>query len=151
MAGNAQHLGVVKFDNAAGSITDYSAEVISASLNVKPITGGHHTLSARGEITTVGGYTGDITIEVESLTGTTAAYYVLNIWATSVTTATYTASKSFEFYSPDASTSGSIKWTGEMMPNDLGNGIDIAAGKGDVQKSSFKLKTTGNLTSYTVV
>lgn len=148
---NAMHLGVVKFDNAAGSITDYSAEVIAATLNMKPMLGEHHVLGTRGGIQTVGGYTGDITIDVETNTGTTAAYYVLNIWALSATTATYTASKSFEFYSPDSSTSGSVKYTGEMFPSDLGNGIDLGAGKGDVQKASFKLKTSGNLTAYTVV
>lgn len=148
---NAQHLGVVKFDNAAGSITDYSAEVIDGILNIKPNLGGHHVLGTRGEIQTVGGYTGDITITVETNTGTTSAYYVLNIWATSTTTATYTASKSFELYAPDSSTTGSIKWTGEMFPSDLGNGIDLKAGAGDVHKTSFKLKTSGNLTSYTVV
>lgn len=150
MSGYAQHNGYFSLDNAAGSPTDYSSEVIEASLNIKPMTGEHHTLNSRGGQQTVGGYSGDLSLKIKLGITATALVSVLNTWMLSSTLPVYSTSKSFILSVPDNATAGSHRYSGEVIGVDMGAVAMASGGKGDVQSQDVKFKTDGTIT-YAVI
>lgn len=150
MSGIPLHNGYFSLDNAGGTPTDYSAEVMSFDVKVKPNVGGHFVLGTRGEQQSVGGYSGDVTVKIKGATGSSALLSVINTWAMSSTLATYNSSKSFIASWPDNASAGSHRWSGELIAVDLGSVAKAEAGKGDAQAQEVKFKTDGNVT-YAVI
>ena len=137
---HAAHDFVFKLDNAAGTLTDYSAVITELnSGGITRNTGNYHVFGTPGELHTQGGYSGKFSIKY--LRNSTIDL-VIQSWVRGVT-------KTFELYEPSTA-AGSEKVSGECM---LLSRSDLMAGKagaGDTRMVTAEIIIDGNATEAQV-
>jgi len=146
MAGNAQHKGKLYMDTSSSATvaSDVSSGVTEFAFKVDQNTGEYFVLSGNWAQATVGGKKWSLDISAIVETGTTNAYHYLMDWLLTGST-----SRTFEGYSPDAST-GSIKLSGECVAKGASPALEVKAGEGKAQISKFSLMGDGTLAKAAV-
>ncbi len=124
MAGQPEHGGVFKLDNAAGTLTDYSSHI----RNVKPPSlknnvGRYFTIDARAEKTSEGGYSSTFSVEVIRDPSASSLHSVLAAWVP------LGGKRTYQVDAPDSLT-GSERDTGECRLESYDPG-QIGAGSGE--------------------
>lgn len=151
MAHLTQALGVVKLDSAtgtdtAGDLTDYSDEIISATLSLDAATASPYwVLNSRAAKTMDGGYSGNITLNVVVDPDATSLYSILADWLLDDAP----GARQFEAYSPDDDP-GSLKYACNVRIRSMSPAVQLTGGTGDVQQSTVTLVTDGAITQSVV-
>jgi hypothetical protein len=151
-----QNPGVVKIDNAAGTLADISDQVVSCTLTHNMTVGSYHVISTQWQQQTQGAlpkvFELSLTI-IKDDTATTGAYDIIQDWCTGTATASTaqieTGLKTVELYDPDAGI-GSEKWTGEFMLVSAGAPVTKNASSGDAQQLTVTLRSHNAVTRTTV-
>lgn len=144
----ASGLGVIQIDSTTGgSLTDISAGTESFSINVDQNVGSYFVMSALWENSLQGGksWRVDLTIIGED-TSATSAYSILSAWAVSTTA----GSRTIQIDQP-VSTTGGVRYSGEVVLVNGNNLLNGMGGSGDPVKATVSLRGTGTLTRSIIV
>lgn len=147
MAIIGQAFGAIKLDKAAGTLVDISAQVVTATLNVQTRTGTYATLGSSYDSAVDGKKGWSVDVEFYMTTGTSEseAYDLISTW---VTTA-IPGARSLELYTPDSTTNGSLKFSGEVKIQ-TSSLLSIDASSTQPQRFRCTLVGDGTLTKATV-
>lgn len=143
MAAIAQHNGVLKW--TSGGLRDLSAGTVSATLNQQYNNSVYHVISTAAPAAMKGGYTWEVQAELLIETTATTPYgYVM-------ATIDTTTAASIELYQPDASTSGSIKYSGNALLVGVQNAANMRGGEAAPATATARWVGAGALTKAAVV
>lgn len=111
MAAIGMAFGVIKIDKAAGTLVDISAQVQTARLSINTRTGTYSVLGSNYDLAVDGKKGWQVELEFLMTTGVseTEAYDIFMTWVM----ASVPGARTIELYTPDATTSGSFKFSGE--------------------------------------
>lgn len=141
-----QNAAVVKLDDAAGSLADYSDQITASSITPRIQVGSFYVLSTREEQQGQGagprGY--DISLTVLKTDGADDLYdRLMDMGAGTGSTGELNAI-SFECYDNDEE-SGSEKWAGEVVLTSIGAPVTKTANSGEVTTVTFGFRSHGGL------
>lgn len=135
------HGAAIKIDVTVGAtaLTDISAGIRTAVLNLTENASQFHTIDSRAPKATEGGYLWSLALGVLTDTGATSTYkYLADLALT-------TGEISVEAYAPNSGT-GSIKYAGEAVVQNGNNAINADGGSGNPMITNFDLLGAGALT-----
>lgn len=151
MAALTQALGVIKLDaetgtGTSGDLTDYSADIISATIALDAGTASPYwTINTRGSKAMDGGYSATITLNVEVDPDASSLYSILMDWLLDDAP----GARQFEGYSPDEDP-GATKFACNVRIRSGSPAMQLTGGSGDVQQATFTLVNDGDVTHSTV-
>lgn len=146
MARTSINAGAVKMDaSEGGALTDYSNEIITATLTIPRKNSTHHTLGLPGGVVVVGKYSGTLQITYEAGTTATALHNLISVMATDSTP----SARSFEVGTPDLSNTGSLKFAFEAHLVNA-EAVKVDAGGDGVQILSATFEIEGAITQTVI-
>lgn len=139
--------GVVKLDNASGTLTDYSSAIESANMGFTGNAQPFYTLGSHFAQTpdSKKAWTVDLTMFAEI--GATGIYGMITAW---VINNAIPGAKTISIGVPDLTTTGSITYTGEVKCNSIPQMIQVNAAGGQPQRATVQLMGDGTLTQAVV-
>ena len=139
---------LIKMDSTeGGTVTDYSNEIMRATLDTTRTNSRHYTFGLVSGLVTVGKLGGTLTLTVEGNTGSTSLLGVLNTMMTDTSPTT----RSFEVYIPNATAaSGSQKYVFEAHLVNLQMANADAGGNGvAMHEATFEVDGAITFTNVT--
>lgn len=148
MAIIAQAFGGVKIDKAAGTLVDISAQVASCELMVSTNAGTYMVLGNAWGLAVDGKKTWSVNLEILMTTGLTEteAYDIISIWMMTA----IPGARTIEIYTPDITTVGSFKFSGEVKIQTMERITQINAESNQPQRFRCVLLGDGTLTKAAV-
>lgn len=148
MAVIAQSAGAVKIDKAAGTLVDISGQVASCSIATNRNAGTYQTLGSQWGAAVDGKGTWTVEMEIYMTTGTSEseAYDIFTIWNTTASP----GGRSIEVYTPDATTTGSFKFSGEVRLQTMSEMVQLSSDSNQPQRFRVTLLGDGTLTKAAV-
>lgn len=151
MAHQTQALGVVKLDastgtGTSGDLTDYSADILSATLALDAATASPYwVINTRGSKAMDGGYSGTITLNVAVDPDAASLYSVLTEWLLDE----QPGPRQFEGFAPDDDP-GATKFACWVRIRSASPAMQLTGGTGDVMQATFTLVSDGDITHSVV-
>lgn len=142
------HAGVIKIDNAAGALTDYSGDVERATGTISEVSGGGYFVAnstwQQQTSETNAPKSWSVSITAVDSEGATELGGMVRAWLMGTRN-----HRTVELYQPDES-AGSHKMSGEAKLVNPGSFVDITAGSGNPVRKSIQLAGHSTCT-YAVV
>ena len=139
--------GVVKLDNVSGVLTDYSASIMSATLNINGNAQPFYTLGSKYANAPDSKKSWSVDLVFYAETGSTGAYGMITDW---LMNNDIPGAKTLLIGTPDATTTGSQTFTGEVKCDSISPAASIDASGGRPQQLTARLMGDGALTKATV-